>query len=379
MIKGIHFVKKPRKEGPPTWYVYAARGGPQIYKCQSWTRPKLGDAEIRRLAEANDARIEKVDASANDLNSLIRLWRASPEWKRLAPSTQRTWSSLLDAIESKWGQTPLSVWNEPRMTAKVVSWRDSRASTPRTADNGITVLSALLKFGRLRGKIAINVAEGIPRLYKNGQRAEIIWTDDDLARFAAAAHELQLNHVGDGLRLAALTGLRRDDLVSLTWAEVGQNTIKRKASKISRGKRRTVSIPIFPALRELLDELRSRPRKDGVSTVLVNSFGQKWSRDGFGGSFNRVRDHAAIVHIDPETGRRLPKHLHDVRGTFCTKLITLAKLTDMEAAELMGWAPEQVAGIRKQYVDQDYVNHTIARKLGEAFNRDGGDDAGKSD
>jgi integrase len=368
VIQGIHVVKKARRDGPPIWYVYAYRGGPQIHRHEGWQRPKLKPADVSKWIAAAEARCEKVTASPVTLNDLIDLWRpSSPDWKALAPSTQRTWGSALKAIEKKWGATPLSVWSDPRMASKVIDWRDSRSNTPRTADFGVVVLRALLKFGRLRGKVAINVAEGIPSLYRNGSRAEIIWTDQDLTAFAQASVKLELAHVNDGLRLAALTGLRRDDLVTLTWDEVNPHAIIKKAGKISRGKRRTVVIPRFAALDALLDELRTRQRKDGVNTVLVNSFGQSWSGDGFGGSFIRVRDAANIVHTDPETKQVRKKHLHDVRGTFCTKLITQAKLTNQEAAEIMGWSPEQVAGIRRTYVDQGAVNMAIAARLRDSL------------
>jgi hypothetical protein len=102
------------------------------------------------------------------------------------------------------------------MKAKVVAWHESRAATPRAADIGVTVLRALLKYGTLKGKVLINVAEGIPTLYQSGNRAEIIWTDQELSAFHLKAAQMQLVPASDGLRLAALTGLRRDDLVTLT-------------------------------------------------------------------------------------------------------------------------------------------------------------------
>jgi hypothetical protein len=45
---------------------------------------------------------------------------------------------------------------------------------------------------------------------------------------------------------------------------------------------------------------------------------------------------ADIVYVDPDTGERRKKHLHDVRGTFATRVI-LAGLADAEVAEVMGW------------------------------------------
>jgi integrase len=249
------------------------------------------------------------------------------------------------------------------MVSKVVAWRDSRSETPRAADIGVTTLRALLEFGRLRGRVSINVAANIPALYQNGQRAEIIWTDEDIERFAEAAKELGREHIVDGLQLAALTGLRRADLVSLEWDHVGETAIRKRALKSSRKRRQYVTVPLVPQLRELLGDLRSRPRLPQVRTVLVNTFGEAWSADGFGGSFNRVRDHANIFHEDPDTGEKRAKHLHDLRGTFCTKLLTEAALTDEEAAGVMGWSVAKVSSIRKIYVDESALIRSIAERM----------------
>ena len=363
-MEGVHNVENKRPGRPSLWYVYAYRGGPQIHRHEGWERPKLSNAVLRRLIVAVDARAETVKNEAATLAMLIAMWRPnSPEWMGLSPNTRKTWNSALNAIEEKWGETVLGAWNDPRMTAKVVAWRDSRSHTARAADMGVMVLRALLKFGRLHGKVAVNVAEGIPQLYRNAGRAEIVWTDEDIAKFAAASCEFGMEHIHDGLQLAALTGLRRADLVSLTWDEIREDTLVKKAAKTSRGKRRTVVLPRFETLNDLLEQLRMRPRVADVNTVLVTSFGKPWTGDGFGGSFNRVRDKAGIYHIDPETGERRKKHLHDVRGTFCTRLITAGQLTDQDAAQLMGWSPDQVASIRRTYVDQGLVNVAIAASL----------------
>ena len=202
----------------------------------------------------------------------------------------------------------------------------------------------------------------IPKLYKLGARAEIIWSDHDIDRFVQAADELGLPHIADGVKLAALTGLRRADLVSLTWDEILPHSIKKKAAKISKGKRRFAVIPRIPELDTHLEHLRRRMRKSGVNNVLVNSRGMAWSGDGFGTTFNRVRDHAGIVHVDQETGKNAAMHIHDLRGTFCTKLLR-AGLTNEEVAEIMGWAPDQVAGIRRSYVDQSAIVRAIGERI----------------
>ena len=55
-----------------------------------------------------------------------------------------------------------------QMVRKVNAWRDSRASTPRSADMGVGVPRALLRFGRERAAVRVNVADGIRALYRGG-------------------------------------------------------------------------------------------------------------------------------------------------------------------------------------------------------------------
>ena len=362
LITGLHTVCKKRPGKEPIWYLYAHRGGPLIHRQESWERPALKIDAIRKLLAAQDALVVRAK-SPETLSDLIREWRpSSPEWQRLATNTKKTWTSAVDRIDLKWGSTPLSVWSDPRMASKVVAWRDTRSGTPRAADTGVSVLRALLKFGRLRGKVLINVAEDIPQLYQNGSRAEIIWTDEDIESFRKTAAEMKMDHLHDGLRLAALTGFRRADLVSLTWDHIGDVAIVMKAAKTSRGRRNHAQMPRIPSLDALLEELKLRDRAEGVNTVLVNSFGRSWTGDGFGTSFNRVRDAAQIFHVDAETSVSAKKHVHDLRGTFCTKLIQ-AGLTDSETASIMAWSPQQVAGIRRSYVDQRHVIVAIGERL----------------
>jgi integrase len=363
-LDGVHFVRKVKPGRPVVWYVYAWRGGPRIARRECVRKPKLTPAEEKAVVDIRE-QLGKPDPRM--MLSLIREWQASPEWKALSDGTRKTWGSQLNAIEARWGDKPLSVWNDPRMTAKVFKWRGDRSDTPRAADIGVTVLRELLKFGRLRARVLINVADGIPTLYRGGDRAEIIWTLEDMDRFAWQAAKDDMAHVTDGLRLDSLTGLRRADLVTVSEANVWEHAIVKKALKASRGRRRHATMPRLPELDALLEELRLRPRQDGVTTLLVNSRGRPWSGDGFGGSFNRIRDAAGIFHVDEETGERRAKHLHDVRGTFATRLI-LAGLTDQEVAEIMGWSVDRVATIRRLYVDQAKVVVAIGARIAAGTN-----------
>jgi len=358
----VQFIKKTPKGKPIRWYVYAYRGGPRIAIVEQPNKPKLNLDQRRKVIEAQEA---LTNPSQKRLRGLIWEWRKSKAWADLAQGTRDLWGAELNRIDDKWGDKPLTVWNDIRMKAKVVLWRDSRARTPRQADVGIQALKALLKYGILMGRVTLNVAEDIPQLYKGGGRDEIIWTDDDMERFTQAAIKDEAGHIVDGLRLAAVTGLRRADLVTLTWKQVGEFAIVKTALKKSRGKRRKVAIPITPQLEAVLADLRERPRQEGVDNVLVNSRGKPWTGMGYGTSFNRIRNLAGIVHVDEDDGTKRSKHLHDVRGTFCTLLLSEWDITDKEAADIMGWSPERVGHIRKVYVDGSKVVVAIGRRIAE--------------
>jgi len=368
VIKGLHFVKKSKPGKPIRWYVYASRnGGPCILKTVGPKKPVLSREHIAKLLEALPPKDEGT------LAELIRKWRRSPEWKRLATGTVATWGFALDAIEGKWGSTPLAVWNDYRMVSKVVDWRDSRANTPRAADIGVTVLSRLLEFGRLRALLRINVAGKIPAIYEGADRAEIIWTQADVSAYYAAAdgEKGRGEPAKDILDLATCTGMRRSDLAAVTWDEVFDQAIVRVALKKSRGRRRRAVIPLTDETRAILARLKTRKRAQGVKNLLVNSFGRRWSPGSLAQAFNVTRNAAnggaGIVHCgNPELGEPdKTKHLHDCRGTFVTHLCR-TDLTDVEIANIVAWSPENVGRVRRIYVDDAQVVVALAERIAKA-------------
>lgn len=361
-LKGLNWTKVTRPGKPVRWYLYAWRGGPRIGYHEGPRRPRIGSKELAAYQEALQGRSV---VGTDKIAELCRDWRLSPEWGQLAPGTRKNWIRFLDMIEHRWGHNKIAYFNKPELVPHIIKWRNEVADKPKTADERVKVLRAFLEWGRLNGRLTVNIANGIPTLYRGGNRAEIVWTDDEMDRFAEEAMKVDRPQLVDVLWLAALTGLRRQDLVRVTFAHVGDKTLSMTAQKAS-GKRKTkrrVFVPLIPELRDFIRELATRYRKDGVNTLLVNSRGVPWDDDGIGTSFNRIRDAAKVVHVE-ENGTEKRKHLHDLRGTFATKLI-LAGRTDKEVAEVMGWSPERVANIRKVYVDQARVVVSLAERMGE--------------
>jgi len=291
---------------------------------------------------------------------LIEDYLHSSEWDALSPVTKRVWRRWIDKIKAKFGKAEIGVFEDKRMRGDIKKWRDEFAkSSKRNADMAIQVLHRVIAFGVDNGRLSVNVATGIGKLYEH-DRSDIIWEEHERDAFIAT----RPREHGWVLRLACLTGLRATDLVALPESADKGHRFVWKTSK--SGKTTTVIIPILPATRTLLDEIAAAwPLKDGVVRKLDTPIlrGQKGRplKPGTAGEF--ISDGVkALLAAGIMTEQ---KHLHDCRGTFATELL-LAGLTDNEAAEILGWETQRVKDIRRKYVDDKKIAASIVERLEDA-------------
>lgn len=366
LLRGLHVVSTS-VGNTRVWYIYAWRGGPQMYRIVSSVRPRLTAAQQKRIAKVIlEKELDTQDPREQTLGWLIDRWRRSPEWEALCATTKKTWGHALNVIGRKWGRSPLMDFYDPRTIPQIIRWRDSRKATPTAADNGVKVLRSLLKFGRFQVGSVTNIAAGIPCIYAGGDRAEIIWLPEEIELFVETALGMGKRGVADAVRFAAVTGLRRADLVTVSEVHLKPAAIFKKALKKSGRNRRHVTIPRVHALEQLLGELKGRPRREGVETLLVDDQGRAWHPDRLTREIAVVRDLIGLVHTEEITGKVRKKHLHDLRGTFVTKLIAETDLDDQQIARIMGWAANEVETIRVIYVDQDAYASAMGARIPKA-------------
>lgn len=360
-LKGLNSKTRTLADGSRVTYWWAWKGGPPL-------PGKPGSPEF--VAAYNAAVADRKAPTNEDLASLVVKYKASPEFTRLADGTKKEWLRWLDRIMADEGPLdigglPMRLLDDRRVRADLLAWRDQWADRPRSADYAIQVLSRVLSWGLGRGLLALNAAAGVEQLYSS-DRADQIWTADELQRFTEAASP----EIGFALRLACLTGLRRTDLTKLAWAHVGEIAIVIPTGK-SRG-RRAQTIPILPELATLLDEIRAhqarvieirtqkylkgqvgrhRPPPPAPTTVLTSSRGLPWTPSGLEGGV-----------IDVKSALGIDKHLHDGRGTFGTRL-RKAGLSASEIADVLGWEEERVERLLKTYIDQDAIVMEIAERI----------------
>lgn len=339
-MKGLYWTYTSRADGSRTYYYYAWKGGPLILKSPhkiTTASPEL----ITGYQRAYASRKRGVDGL---VAGLIQSYRVSPEWKRLAPRTKADYLVWLDRIVDRFGDMPLEAVDDRGAVRHFLSWRDERAASPRQADQGIAVLRMLLGWGKARGKLDFNRAEGIGKLY-SVDKSHAIWTDEDIANAAQAASP----EVSQAIRLASWIGLRLGDLIDLRWDQVHADYIDRPTNK-SRGKR-LARIPLTPEAVAILGECdRSGPN------VLTNSRGKPWTAHGLS---HAITDAARSAGVQRTT--------HDLRRTCATRLARLG-FTDQEVADMMGWSLESVQQLRRVYVDRGAVILSAIERLKDRRN-----------
>lgn len=327
----LHIVAKRRKQGL-RWYVYAWRGGPQIH-VQDVEPPVIDPALLDKAAKARQS---LAGSRERTLDGVIDDYRSSPEYNRLRDSTKRDYRLWLDRVSERFGPCPLAVFEDRRMRKDIVTWRNGWAGKPRTADKAAVMISTLLSWAIEQGELSVNVAAKIPMLHK-ADKSDEIWERPQMRAFARAP-----KHLRNALLLAGLTGLRLGDLVALDWRQVGDKAIIfERTSK--RGGRAV--IPVLPETRTLLDRLGKRE-----GPVLKNTRDKGWTASGLETIFQRAKP------------KGFDRTIHDLRGTFATRLI-MAGLTDEQAAMILGWTAKRIAAIRARYVNEERVIISLAERL----------------
>lgn len=357
MTAGLHIVtiRKPGK--PIIHYVYAWRGGPQIARKVGGPKPAVTHELTDKAAELRRA---SPVAFSDTIAGLIGRYTdpRCAEWKKLAPSTRANYATWHKRIIAEFGSATLRMFSLRQIRGDVLEWRDKWSDQPRSADQAITAFSAVLSWAVDRGLMERNVLLDIDRLYES-DRSDIIWEPQHFEAFGKEASV----EVMEGVDLAAATGLRRGDLIALPWDAIGEHAIVWKTAK-SRG-RNLITVPLIPEARAVLERIKARhaaemekrkpeKRKALPRTVLSNSHWEPWTASGFGSRFNDAKRDSGIT-----------VNLHDLRGTFATRLM-MAELTDQEIANILGWTTKDVAKIRSKYVSQTRVVIALAERIAAA-------------
>jgi integrase len=233
---------------------------------------------------------------------------------RSAPRTQRDRRGHIQRLERVFGRMAAADL-EPHHIATYLR----RHSYPVAANREIETLSAALSWGVEHGAIRQNVARQVRRNREAGRDRRV--TDAEYqAVYALAPPSLQV-----AMELAVTTGMRRGDLLALSWAQVSDDGIKLRQEKTGTA----LLLEWTPRLTAAIEHARAiRPRVRGM-TVLCTRRGQPYSRDGFSAMWQRLMAKAVANGVERFT-------FHDLRA----KCATEAKAAGLDSQALLGHRTE---------------------------------------
>lgn len=322
VLKGVNTVRRQLADGTTKLYYYAWKGGPRLP--DDPRSPEFAAAYHKAYAEA-----AAKPGDGKTLQSLLDAFQNSGEFKKRAERTRSDYVQQIKKIEKRFGTFPIAALPARETRDKFLTWRDEMAERSiRQADYAFTVLSAVLSWALDRGKIGVNPCAKVRKLY-DGSRAEIVWTDDDEAKFLEkTSPEIQLAYL-----MAVWTGQRQGDLLRLTWTAYDGQFIRLKQSKTGMH----IAIPAGQPLRDALDVT---PRR--ATQILTNTRGRVWTEDGFRRSWRKAAEKAGIAG----------KTFNDLRGTAVTRLAR-AGCTQPQINIFTGHAMSDVRSI----LEKHYLHH----------------------
>ncbi|KAA5599236.1 tyrosine-type recombinase/integrase [Blastochloris sulfoviridis] len=323
-LKGINTVRKKLADGTVKVHRYHRATG----------HPLTGEPGSPEFL-ACIAAAEKLmrDRLAGVFNGLVRDFTLSPEFGKLADSTQGEYRRMLTKAEGKFGDLPIAALEDPRVRRDFLDWRAqiAKSSGEREADNRLSAISAMLTWARENGRLSANHLAGFKRLYASN-RVDRIWLPEHVAAFMKVAPiELQR-----ALILALHTGQRQGDIRRLAWTNYDGTAITLRQGKSKRGGKvaPALTVPCTKALRRMLDEA---PRQAAV--ILTTKTGRPWEKRYFARCWEEASAAAGITDL----------HFHDLRGTAVTMLAE-AGCTVPQIASITGHSLKTVTRILETYL-----------------------------
>ena len=284
----------------------------------------------RARFEIDDKSTTAVDTSPSSLRWLCVEYFKSAEFEQLAPITRKMRrgvleSTLLEPFRAGslrlFADCPLRSITDEHV--KVL--RDRKKHAPTAANARIKALHVLFKWGRSKGGLTHNPAQGAEKLkvFGDGHHS---WTEQEREQFKTR------HLVGSKARLAfALlfhTGQRRSDVVLLGRQHVHNGRLSFTQMKNRRNNPVPVEIPIA---QELLHVLAATTTGD--LTFLTNEQNKPFTAAQFGDWFRRRCDEAGLSHCSAHGLRKSAATFHADNGCTAHELMAILGWLSLSEAE----------------------------------------------
>jgi integrase len=269
-------LKLKRKNSPDVWVFrwYDETNGSRTYKKR--TLGKVTDMPLRRDAEkvvadfrANIKVEVRVPQTISDLAAHYRKYELTSDKKAFA-TIESTSIYLSRHIVPKWGD----VWLSDVRTVEVEQWLHSLPYAPATRSKIRNIMSALFNHGIRHEWTHRNPITKVRASAKRLREPDVL----SPAELSALISELPLREKAM-VMLAGSTGLRRSELIALTWNDIDplliQVNVLRSCVRNHFGDTKTEAsrrpVPLHSSVVECLNEWRKESKHNGDDDFLFPS------------------------------------------------------------------------------------------------------------
>lgn len=260
---------------------------------------------IRKVLE-----IEGRAPHAHMLSALIEDYMRSTSFQQLALNTQADYQNSKKEILKRFSKMDYNQI-EPYHIARYL--RIERAGSPVRANREIAFLSTVLQFGIECGRVRNNPCRQVRR-NRETPRTRKVETEElravlEIAQRKGASYSL----IGLIAEFCALTGQRREDVLSLYLSQITEQGIYIEPKKRKRGEAQTkILIAWSTHLRDIVVRAKALPRPVKSFFLFCNRKGQPYTDRGFKAMWNRLQ----VEHAQAG-GKRFT--FHDLRAYYVTE------------------------------------------------------------
>lgn len=273
--------------------------------------------------------------------NLIELYKKDYAFRKLAVLTQKSYVTYLDIIAEKYGnRDALKLGERDTVYDFRIYITDIFQTLPRKAKHLLSVFRLFSRWAYRNGFIRRDITDILKLEFKYQVKSLNVWSEADV--------EFVLQHASkplqDFILFALETGLRRCDLIKLTFSDI--HTIQtHKVFIITQQKTKNqVKIPLSHKLIDWLD--KNPPKSEFILNSVDNT---PWHEDKFNHAWQRLKKRLKLKNITP----------HGLRKTAVTRLAK-AGCTVPEISAIFGWTIASVQNMLDKHYFQDKLSVAIS-------------------